>query len=153
MYEAVLGGTYPWRAAYRRAQNPGGIVTAKRTPSRAKQLASKADVRIICRAIGHNWGFTTGYGVVDKKGITQVNWGWMKLACTRQDANGVVCEMQSERTSDPFTRLIGRTCKRPKDYGIVGAGRGDWRREAREEFMRRFAGPPPRGRSRRAKKG
>lgn len=114
-------------------------VTAKRTPSRAAQLAAKSQTTVECRAHGHML-VGTMETFKRRKGVDEVSYvGYrMRKAHCVRDVDGQ-CEYWIESVydgqwgHDPKLSRSGNS----KEYAVVGQGRGRYRVEALQELAHR----------------
>src|SRR6266498_1976703 len=106
-------------------------------PSRADALAALDDAYLECRVANHAWSLETGYGA-RIGGQVLANFGWSLATCTR-------CHMRRRQVLDPYFQIRETSYETPRGYGLPGRNPA-WRAEARAEYWRRTAPPPPNSR-------
>jgi hypothetical protein len=113
--------------------------TAKRTPSRAQQLAGKKQTHVECRGYGHKLEGTmqTFRRKRENDELVYVGFRMRRVVCVRNEDGP--CGYWAESVYD------GQWGHRPdlsrsgydKNYGIKGQGRGRYRVEALQELAAR----------------
>jgi hypothetical protein len=107
------------------------VAAKKKTPppSRDNQLAEMPDEYVMGRAFGHNFKIVMKWGA--KVGnVTYTGYATVVKKCRD-------CPYKVTQIFDGQMGLVEEHREPPKGYAITGQGRGNYRREARLELLRR----------------